>query len=157
MNEEILQYEPELTPLQQLRKAESEQISSEKEQANKEAEEELEKTMKSRRDLDEQLPQAQDEAMASVMRAGEASQAKEQAQIAKNMQQAKQRGEDISLLTAGKYRQGNPDDPEDTRCVSCFTRQSELQKYALTNYNSAGDRCRDCGHNLVVFQQELIA
>ena len=158
MNENnILNYESELTPLQALRRAEQGQkealFKAEKEGGEK-AQEAL---SKSSRNLEDSLPVLEEAGMNDVMKGCEIQTAENEAAIAKNMQKAKQAGEDIALRTAGKYRQGNPDDTEDTRCVSCFTRQSELQKYALTNYNSAGDRCRDCGHNLVVFQQELIA
>ena len=109
-----------------------------------------------RRKIEQSIPQRQDEAVMNVLGAMEASVAKEDAQCAKNIQEAEQRGSDVLERFTGKYLRAS-NNPEDKRsqCHSCIVRQEKGEKYSLTNFNTTGDRCRDCNSVLWFFQEEM--
>ena len=159
MNENnILNYESELTPLQALRRAEQGQkealFKAEKEGGEK-AQEAL---SKSSRNLEDSLPVLEEAGMNDVMKGCEIQTAENEAAIAKNMQKAKLQGSEVLSRVTGKYEkvedQSLPEGKAEA-CRNCVIRQATLKENDLTNYNMGGDKCRDCGSVLIVYKQEL--
>ena len=143
---------PELTPAQSYReglKKRAENDAGVYKKDNKETDEAL----LEKRKFEESLPQRQDDAMAGVTKAMEASKVEEDAQRAKDIQQATRQGDAVLERTGRMGYQ--PVSEVDSRCHSCFDKQEEQKKYNKTSYNFGGQTCSDCGHELVILEREL--